>query len=293
MSVSLFHRALFFVLILLLASVAWGEEQTALSGGGEWSIGVGLDVASGTYGNETTTRFVAVPIILQYTPTPRWSLELDLPWVYQSNSVTTYGSVGASREQMSNPGGRVSLAAAGSHSGGPGGSGPMNLDPDKSQSGIGDATISAEYVLVEEGARQPRIGSLLYLKIPLANEEKGLGSGKFDEGVGLALAKTFGLTSYFVRGSYIFRGDSAEYDPENYLSYALGIGYLINFDLQAALALTGATKPFAGAPAPLEAQIRLNYRLSEQLRLGGSLGHGLSDGSPDIAAGIVILRSFN
>lgn len=281
------------LLVLLLAALAFGEEPTTAPAGGEWAIGVGLDVASGTYGNETTTRFVAVPIILQYAPSARWSLELDLPWVYQSNSVTTYGSAGPSREHMSSPSGSVSLAAAGRHSGGPGGSGEMNLDPDKAQSGIGDATLSAEYTLREEGVRHPRLGALLYLKIPLANEDKGLGTGEFDEGVGLSLAKTVGFTRYFARGIYIFRGDSAQYDPKNYLSYALGIGYLFNFNLQAALALTGATAPFAGAPAPLEAQVRLNYRISERVRVGGYIGHGLSDGSPDIAAGIVFFRSFN
>ena len=281
------------LLLLFLTSTALGEEKIATAGGRKGTIGVGVDVASGTYGNETTTRFVAIPIILQYAPSPRWFLELELPWVYQSNSVTTYGSTGPSRENMSSPGGSVALAAAGQHSGGPGGSGQMNLDSDQAQSGIGDATLAAEYTLLDEEERRPRLGGLLYLKIPLADEDKGLGTGEFDEGVGLSLAKTHGFAQYFARGSYIFRGDSALYDPKNYLSYSLGISYLVNLDLQAALALTGATAPFAGAPAPLEAQVRFNYRISERVRLGGYLGHGLSDGSADIAAGIRIFRSFN
>lgn len=273
--------------------MALGEEQIAASGGEKWSIGVGVDVASGAYGNETTTRFVAIPIILQYAPSPRWFLELDLPWVYQSNSVTTYGSTGPSREHISSPGGSVSLAAAGRHSGGPGGSGQMNLDPDQEQSGIGDATLSAEYTLLAESGERPQLGALFSLKIPLADEDKGLGTGEFDEGIGLSLTKSVGFTRYFARGSYIFRGDSAQYDPKNYLSYALGIGYLLNFDLQATLALTGATAPFIDAPAPIEAQGRLNYRITERVRVGGYIGHGLSDGSPDIAAGIVIFHSLH
>lgn len=281
------------LLLLSLTTMALGEDQIAESQRGKWAVGVGFDVASGTYGNETTTCFVAIPFLLQYSPSPRWFLELDLPWVHQSNSVTTYGSIGPSHELMVRSGGSAALAPTGEHSGGPGGSGQMNLDPDQAQSGIGDATLSAEYTLLEERARQPRIGALLSLKIPLANEDKGLGTGEFDEGVGLSLAKTVGFTRYFARGSYIFRGDSAQYDPKNYLSYALGIGYLFNFDLQAALALTGATAPFAGAPAPLEAQVRLNYRISERVRIGGYIGHGLSAGGPDIAAGIVVFRSFN
>lgn len=260
---------------------------------GEWAIGIGLDVASGTYGNETTTRFVAIPVILQYTPSARWFLELDLPWVYQHNSMTTYGRTGPSREQMSSLSGSMAFAAAGRHSGGPGGSGQMNLDPDKSQSGLGDAPLFAEYTLLEEEAGQPRIGALFYLKIPLGNEDKGLGTGKFDEGIGLSFKKSVGFTRYFMQGSYILCGDSAQYEPQNYLSYALGIGYFINFDLQGALTLTGATAPFVGAPEPLEAQIKFNYRTSERIRVGGFLGHGLRDGSPDLAAGIVIIRSIN
>lgn len=285
-------------LILFLAALASGEELTA-PGKSEWSIGLGLDVASGSYGNETTTRFVAIPLLLQYAPSSRLALELDLPWVYQSNSVTTYGTVGSSHGQMANTSGRyasssaISPAASGRRGGGPGGTGQQNLAPDDVQSGIGDATLSAEYALLDEGVWQPRLGALLSLKIPLANENKGLGTGEFDEGIGLSLAKSVGFTRYFARGSYILRGDSPLYEPKNYLSYAFGGGYLINLDLQTSLALIGATAPFAGAPAPLEGQIRLNYRITNEVRIGGYLGHGLSDGSPDLATGIVIMRSLN
>lgn len=285
------------MLLLLLSAAALGEEKVTQPRG-DWSIGIGIDLASGSYGNTTTTRFVAIPVILQYSPTSRLSLGLEVPWVYQSNSVTTYGSTAPSRNEMlsSSSGfatsGREIPVHRSMHGGGPGGSGHLNLDPDQEENGLGDASVSAGYIVREEGASTPQIGALFYLKIPLANEDKGLGSGEFDEGAGLSLSKISGFTRYFGSASYIFRGKSAQYETKNYLSYTLGISHLITLDLQAALSLAGTTAPFIDAPAPLEARIRLSFKTSKRVRIEGYLGKGLSDGSPDIAAGVMIFRSF-
>lgn len=285
--------------LIVVPALLWAGAASAASTGGAWTLGLGLDVAGGSYGNATSTRYVAIPLLLRYTPSARLSLALDLPWLYQSNSVTTYGSTGPMAGSRTGSHGGfsaaagVSAAAGGPHGGGPGGSGMLNLAPDQSQSGLGDATLGAAYALVEEGVQQPRLSTLVYLKIPLADKDKGLGTGKFDGGAGLALAKSFGFTRYFARGSYIVRGHSTAYGTQNYLSYGVGASYLYTFDLQAGLSLTGATAPIEAAPAPLEARIQLNYRLSERLRLEGSVGHGLSDGSPDLAGGIAVLRRLD
>jgi Protein of unknown function (DUF3187) len=58
--------------------------------------------------------------------------------------------------------------------------------------GIGDIAIAAKALLTEEGQLAPAIAGRFALKLPTGDDDRALGSGAVDVGLGLALEKTFG-----------------------------------------------------------------------------------------------------
>jgi hypothetical protein len=74
--------------------------------------------------------------------------------------------------------------------------------------GIGDIAISAKALLREEGQWAPAIAGRFALKLPSGDEDRALGSGAVDVGLGLALEKTFGpVRLYFNTGLTIPTGN--------------------------------------------------------------------------------------
>jgi hypothetical protein len=58
--------------------------------------------------------------------------------------------------------------------------------------GIGDIAVSTKAVLREEGQWAPAIAGRFALKLPTGDDDRALGSGEVDVGLGLALEKAFG-----------------------------------------------------------------------------------------------------
>jgi Protein of unknown function (DUF3187) len=74
--------------------------------------------------------------------------------------------------------------------------------------GIGDIALSAKALLREEGQWAPTIAARFALKLPTGDEDRALGSGEVDLGLGLALEKTFGpVRLYFNTGLTIPTGN--------------------------------------------------------------------------------------
>jgi hypothetical protein len=268
------------VLVLgLLALPAWSAEQ-------RFSLGLGFEFATGDYGTDLTTDSYRVPLTLSYYPSDRIDLALEIPYIYQSAGTTV--SLGGMRF----PG----ASGTGSGMDGRGGSGMMGdfgaassddtEDRTESRSGLGDITLTAGYILMEESAAIPLVRPIGYVKFPTADEDEGLGTGEFDFGGGLSLAKWFGRWSTYIEGMYIAPGSSADFEPDNYWTYQGSLGYRFTDHLSSGVALSGATAAFDGAPDALEAKARINYWISERASLGGYVAKGLSDGSPEFGMGI-------
>jgi hypothetical protein len=74
--------------------------------------------------------------------------------------------------------------------------------------GIGDIAIGAKALLREEGQWAPAVAGRFALKLPSGDEDRALGSGEVDVGLGLALEKTFGpVRLYFNTGLTIPTGN--------------------------------------------------------------------------------------
>lgn len=64
--------------------------------------------------------------------------------------------------------------------------------------GIGDIAISAKAVLREEGEWAPTLAGRFAVKLPTGDDDRALGSGEVDVGLGLALEKTLGPVRLYV-----------------------------------------------------------------------------------------------
>lgn len=74
--------------------------------------------------------------------------------------------------------------------------------------GIGDVVVRGRYYVVDEHAWLPTIAVRAHLKAPTADAERGLGTGRPDEGMGVEVTRSVGRgLSAMVDGGYTFIGE--------------------------------------------------------------------------------------
>lgn len=252
------------------------------------TLSLGFDFASGDYGTTQTTDSYRVPLTIGYYPSARLDFSLEFSYLYQNGDSTVF--LGGRPFPMHGSGGMSGGTGGMSGTGGMGGTTASSVT--SSQSGVGDISLTAGYALFEESDSSPMLRPLVYVKVPTADDDKGLGTGAFDYGVGLSIAKGFGDWFLYAESLYIIPGSTSTYQPDNYLTYLGSARYLLTQKLDVGCELSGATAAFAENPDALEAQLTTNYQVSQRESVGAYLGTGLSDSSPDITGGLYGSLSF-
>jgi hypothetical protein len=251
------------------------------------SVGLGFEFATGKYGTDVTTDSISIPLTVRYYPTERLDLELVIPYVYQSNGTTT--SAGMFRFKS----GRSTIGSNGSGSGGQGQSQDRpESDISRSQSGIGDVTLKAGYIPWREGAVSPQVKALFYVQLPTADEDKGLGTGEFTEGLGLELSKWFDDWYAYAESKYNFQGSSPELALKDFVSYEGGVAYQVSDRFRPTVLVKGATAPSDYSSSLAEARLEADYRLTGRAGIESYLAAGLTGDSSDFGAGISVFYDF-
>lgn len=275
------------ILFVLSVLILHSTSLPALAGSvpPQFAVGLGVDASTGKFGTDSTSTYVSVPFIFDWFPTERIDLELTIPLLYQKSENTGVAALGANpkstaRRNMGYTGGSASLAGGGTTAG-------------DSEFGLGDITLTGGYALLQDSDSTPLVRPTLYLKFPTADDTKGLGTGKFDVGPGLAMSKWLGSWQPFVDSRYIFQGASNEdTGARDYFIADTGIGYSWNERFYtSAYARVGSTV-FDGIEAPLDIRLKSVWRFAERLNSEAYLLKGLSDGSPDFGGGVAIFVEF-
>ncbi|HBL17063.1 MAG TPA: hypothetical protein DD417_10040 [Elusimicrobia bacterium] len=152
-----------------------------------------------------------------------------------------------------------------------------------SYSGVGDTVLRGGYALVREGPGPFDLSLVAKLKIPTADESEGLGTGEFDEGVGVEFGKEV-VPSWLtiVDLYYTLIGSPAGTDLDNQSAAAFGVAHTLGKGWTAT-ALCELSNPLvAGETAPAALRGILDYKLDEQAHVFAGVLQGLSDGSPDV-----------
>lgn len=207
---------------------------------------------------------VSVPLIVQNTP-----------WVSYSGG-RMIASGGAEHDSV------------GGHMGGRHGGG-ISL-PDTApfdQMGLGDPVASAGVELWRERGALPSVRVLGLVKAPLADVDRGFGTGEWDYGGGLSLAKTAGSLFLFADATYWALGDLPGLELKDGLSYGVAVGIPFGGARWSLLgSFSGSTTVVEGTDPPAQIGVGVSRYLDSGRSLSGSAAMGLSESSPDLSLSI-------
>jgi len=264
------HRGLVIAIALILLgaapALAQDEARVSLSSSVNYSVG--------DYGTGKDTTIVYAPFTLGVRPLDRLWLSVTVPFIYQDsqNVVITGGGVAARKES------KGKLAR-----------------PERSttESGLGDVLLKASVVLVEERDFLPEITPYAKIKFPTADVDRGLGTGEFDETLGVDLSKQIidGLFGYLTL-SYTFIGDPPGTDFRNSFGWSVGAAYAVVRPLSLFAFLDGSTAIARGQEDPVELRLGAEFRFTKWLKLTGAVTRGLTDGAADWGASLGLTLRF-
>lgn len=225
----------------------------------DWKMSTSLNYETGEYGTSTRSSSLYVP----FTVKRYWGdgyASLTLPFV----SLTGNG-------QVTNVGGRPVMIRAG-----------QGTTKTVTHSGAGDAVVRGGWDLLREDPQPFDLTVVGKIKAPTADKDKGLGTGEFDEGLGLEFGKLlFPGWTLIADLYYTVIGDPPGRDLNNQVAVDLGFSHPLQKDLTLTVLYEGSNALVSGEPDPRDLRGILDYRLSKQSSLFGGGLVGLSRGSPD------------
>ncbi|OGU06708.1 MAG: hypothetical protein A2075_04725 [Geobacteraceae bacterium GWC2_58_44] len=257
-----------------------------------YSVGLGFEFSSGKYGSNIRTDSVYAPLTIIASPTDRFGLSLEIPYVYQNNGNALSGIARGGMQS-----GRTMMRPAAGMSGMSGPASDMSSTPsssagNRSKSGVGEMTLKGGYILLPEKGSVPQVRATAFVKFPTADEESFLGTGEFDEGFAVEISKWFGAWNPFAEAGYVLQGKSSQLALRNYLAYNAGVGYQVAGNFRPLLLLKGATSPADGVGSLLEARLKLKYQATSHTGIEGYLAKGITTNSPDYGAGLSLYYDF-
>lgn len=209
----------------------------------------------------------------------RFSFSGSLPVIFQSTPYVSYSSVG-----MLPSGGSESSAVSGRQ-----GRGQVDLpEPvDFEQFGLGDPLLHVELEVFKGGKSIPSVRLTAGIKVPLADIDKGFGTGEWDYGGGLSLSKAFGKTFVFVDLSYWIMGDLPELELKDTVSYGIALGQSLAGGKFALLAsFSGYTRIIAEVEPPSVVGLGLSYRIDSKKSFMVNSTFGLTESTPDFSVSL-------
>jgi Putative MetA-pathway of phenol degradation len=270
------------------------EDESLPQPARQWRVSATVNYSSGSYGTDSTTNILYAPMtVRRMFRDGDVSLTIPLVVISGTGAVRLVGGTptrtsDASSSTTANPVGAI--AAASGRGKGPG---AQPLSSNTTDGGLGDIILRGRYYLIEEGAIMPLVAITGRIKLPTADAESGLGTGEFDEGVGLELTKSFadGWLAY-LDGGYNIIGDAPGTNFNNQWWYDVGIGYDVTKQFQMSLfyeeyrALVNTVSNYR------DLLTVANYIVDDALHLTGSVLIGLSNGAPNYGVGCGIRFRF-
>ena len=248
-----------------------------------WQIGFTPSYSSGNYGTNTTSSFLYAPISIR-----RFFKDGDVAIVIPFVTATTSGGatlVGGQPTPTLPPSCDDNSGSGNAEDrpecqglGGTGGAQRQKV----TNSGLGDIILRGRYYIVEEKDWVPLVAITGRLKLPTADESKGLGTGKMDEGVGAEVSKLLGdnwIT--FLDGGFNVIGRPEGLNLRNQWWYDIGGGYYFSKNLLGSVYFEEYRSLVSGAQNIRDIFFGMNYRASSEWRFNGGVAVGLSNGAPD------------
>ena len=260
--------------------VSGAADQVNDQKGPNWQVGFSPTYMSGNYGTSSTTNITYLPLSIRRL-FDNGDLTFTVPYLcITSDGAVTLVSGVPNRVSKS---GTTTTAQGGGQGGGKGKKSPGNVEPTSSTDcGIGDLLFRGRYYLVDEQGLVPTIAVTGRIKIPTADSDRGLGTGRFDETLGVELSKTLVKNWLgFANFGYTFIGEPEGVDLRNQWYYDFGVGYNVTNNLLVSMYYEEYRALIEGLSNPRDLLFALNYKATSALRFNASILVGLSNGAPD------------
>src|SRR4029077_4705287 len=212
------------------------------TGAAQTSVAVGAEYTTGKFGGTETTDTLYIPFVFRHETGP-WVLKATVPWL----RITGPGNViGAGADRVVVPGGNAAR---------------------RTESGLGDIVLSGFYNLMDE--RKGGLGLDLggKIKLPTADETKGLGTGELDYAVQLDFFKPFDATTLFGSIGYRIYGNPPGQTLRDVPYAAIGASYRMSQQASVGVAYDYRPRIVDGGGKVSEATLFWSNRLSPQWKL--------------------------
>lgn len=242
----------------------------------------GIEFSTGDFGTARNTSILAVPLTLGYRHR-LFEISATIPYLHLSTTGFTILTGGGPAAVSETKAARTPTPQVPAPT-------PRNPSPviaDKasksSTSGMGDLRLQGIAFLLEERGNWPSLSPWLTVKIPTANEDKGLGSGKTDVGLGAVVAKTFGRSFASIDLGYTFIGEPKGVDFDNVFSLIATLGYSPLEPLSVYGFFDFRTAVVDKVHNPASLGLGARYLIAERIGLKAEVRGGVTDSAPDVA----------
>ncbi|MEW6087524.1 MAG: hypothetical protein AB1498_04410 [bacterium] len=158
------------------------------------------------------------------------------------------------------------------------------------EAGAGDLVIRGGSLLSGDNPGKISLYGSLAVKLPLADEGKGLGTGEIDYGAFAEMSKRVNKNRFSVRAGYIKTGDG-EFDYNDIYLYSIGASRIFGkTDIE--VSLDGRRAIITGEKNPLELNFSLFHILNKDYSIKYSNFVGLNKGGPDFGLNLGFTRWF-
>lgn len=159
------------------------------------------------------------------------------------------------------------------------------------ESGLGDVLVQDEVVFLRGTARRPWVSGVLRIKLPTADDTKGLGSGEPDFGAGAAVTQPLG-SGWSLIGSWmhIARGDPAGIDFRDTSWLTLGLHRRMSEQSSWHAFYDRRQSVIEGNPDLADLSLGYDRALARGVTLRSTVFVGLSDTAEDfgVSAGVSV-----
>jgi hypothetical protein len=232
------------------------------------SVSAGVEYAAGDFGSAADTKILYAPFSVKWD-TPKFALRVTVPYIRIDGPGVVVG-------------GSESLIAIGA------GVGPASVE-----SGLGDVVLAATYKLYPgPGSRLPFFEVVGKIKLPTADEAKGLGTGEADFTVQLNAFQSIGPLTPFASIGWRALGDPSGLELRNGVVATVGADFKLDPKFNIGATWDYRARATTLSEAASEISPYVVWSAGEGWAINAYGVFGFSDGSPDAGGGVRLTKSL-
>lgn len=230
-----------------------------------FKLGAGFDYSRGSYGFATDTEVWSTPAIISYE-SHSWLFRATIPYITVKGPASVIGDTGPAIAAPARP-------------------------TSQSESGLGDAVVAAT-LHTNPSSDDLKFDLTGRIKIPTADDKKGLGTGETDYYAQADLYDTIGKMTPFGTVGYRFLGSSSTYRLRDGLYASAGLLLRAGTGTSIGASYDWRSRLVSGGDDSTDATVFLTHNMTDRWNVVLYALKGFDSGSPDYGFGGQITYKF-